>query len=156
MIRKSQGFRAIIAVAAVAASMLVTQVAFSSAAQARCAGDGVEVTSLLRVNLNTYVTERPIVGTCNSNNTYRAEIQSNRAGWRPSAWYQNNGAWTGHYGVTGGAWTELQYADNNSNSLIVLCADKDGVYWCGYLDQVAQSIGGPSFVAGFNRSNEGF
>jgi hypothetical protein len=96
-----------------------------------------------------------IAGTCNENDTYRSEFRSRRAGFRASVLIQNNGLWTTHAGGFNLAWTSMSYQDNNSNSLMVLCAD-DGTWWyCGYLNEVSISLGAPSTFNAW-RDNYGF
>lgn len=153
MFGKHKRLRAIVAVVALAASMILTQAAFSTAAQARCAGETVEVTSLLRIAGTTYVTEVPVSGTCQGNNTYQSEFRSNVPGWRASVLIQNNGIWARSSGGYNTAWAALSYADNNSNSLIVLCADDGTTYYCGYLDTATIS---DTWTYNYSRLNHGF
>jgi hypothetical protein len=154
MLFRNGRFRAIVAVAGLAASMFATQLSFSPAAQARCAGAANEVVSKLIVANVTYVTETPTAGTCNGSDYYSSDFRSLVAGWRASIRIQNNGLWTTHYGAYNTIPVHMSYEDDNSNSLIVLCADDGrGTWMCGYHDEVTISN---APTANFWRNNYGF
>jgi hypothetical protein len=155
MFSKSMRLRSIVAAAALVASMVATQVAFSPAAQARCNGSGAanEITSRLIVAGVTYVTEVPVAGTCNGNNLYRADFRANVAGWRATAYSQNNGNWSSSSGAYDTNWVSMTLTDNNSNALIMLCADDGTTWYCGYNTTAVVSTG-PSFT--FTATNTGF
>ncbi len=154
MISKRQGFRALVAVATLAASMFVTQAAFSTAAQAHCNG-GNEETVYLIVDSLTYASENPVDGTCNENNLYRSTFRSHRSGWRASVWIQNNGEWAAHYGGYNTTPVDLSYEDTNSYSLFVLCVNDLNDNWkCGVGTSSSNSVGGPDLDE-FDQ-NEGF
>ena len=98
---------------------------------ARCAGNGNRAVTNLIVNGVTYVTEIPD-STCNGNNQYSAQFLTPRSGWRASVFIQNDGVWVQY---AGGYDTQLHpygYNDNNSSSLISLCADNHSTWYCGW------------------------
>jgi hypothetical protein len=154
MLSKRKRVGAALAAMAFAASLALTQAVSSTPALARCAGENNVVESKLIVAGVTYVTETPTSSTCNGTVFYSSQFQSHVAGWRASIRIQNNGRWTGHYGGYNMTPIRLEYEDDNSNSLMVLCAD-DGTTWmCGYHTDVFVTVNGPSELAW--RTNYGF
>lgn len=104
---------------------------FNITPTARCAGNGNRAVSNLIVNGTTFVTEIPDA-TCNGNNQYSAQFLTPQGGWRATVWIQNNDVWVPY---PGGYDTQLHsyaYSDNNSSSLISLCADNHTTYFCGW------------------------
>lgn len=98
---------------------------------ARCAGNGNRAVSNLIVNGTTFVTEIPDA-TCNGNNQYSAQFLTPQPGWRATVWIQNNDVWVQYSGGYDTLAHNYSYTDNNSSSLISLCADNRTTYFCGW------------------------
>src|SRR5688572_14841628 len=71
---KARKVRVAVAMLGLVASMAVVQLAFPGAAQARCNG-GSGTTSTLIWGGDVVVSEQPLTGTCNGNNSYQGRFR---------------------------------------------------------------------------------
>jgi hypothetical protein len=135
---------------------LAQAVTLPSAAQARCAGVGVAVTSTLMFGSTLEVSETPASGTCNNNGTYQGSFRShNPTGARASVWIQNGGVWTGYLGNYDLNTYTYSFFDANSHSLMNICLDNGTTTWCGWGSNVA--VGGvPNYVHTYTGVVSGF
>lgn len=144
---KSRKLRAAVTTLGVVLATLAVQLAFPSAAQARCNGEDNAVTSKLIWGGEVIVSERPLAGTCNDNKTYQGRYR-NETGWFASVWIQNGGVWTVWAETrTTSEWKDYRYSDTNSHSYISLCASNvspfsnaRGIHRCGWGSSVTSYI----------------
>lgn len=140
----SRRFRALIATAAVLASVAVVQAVSAEAAHARCDGEDVHITSTVNSNGIPVAEETPIRPTCDGNGFYAFQFRSFAPGWRASVWRQDNsGGWHGYFGGYDLNLHSDHYTDSNSWANMHLCLDHiSGSNWyCGVRDQTVQGTG---------------
>jgi hypothetical protein len=119
----------------VPAMFLVQALTGPGVASAACFGSGTSNETVISLFSNTgqlLVNERPNAGTCNNNDlyggTFRNETGSSQ--WEAVVWIQNGGIWTPHSGGFNTAVHSYSFSDNNSHSLIEVCADNGSEDFC--------------------------
>jgi hypothetical protein len=147
-----------LAVASMLLSIFVVQATWQATAQARCRDTNAAIVSELKTPAGeVLVTEQPVVGTCDGNNTYRALVKGGRNGWYPTVWIQNDNVWSRAFtGTANETYKEYSYADNNSHSLMHFCLSTDtrlgyGTWICGWGTDYART-----FTHEYNGVNDGF
>ncbi|WP_238012399.1 hypothetical protein KZZ52_21690 [Dactylosporangium sp. AC04546] len=139
---RSRGLRAALATMSLAATMIVVQAGFAGTAHARCIDVNRPEVGRITVAGVTYATATPRTNTCNNNNTETTDFQANEPGWRATYRWQNNGLWSSSSGGYNQSVNTAVFSDNNSHSLVLLCADNEGTvpagtpptYYCGWYD----------------------
>lgn len=151
---KGTRIRALGAALGTLAATVLSVVVLPGVAHANCSGSTEKNGTLEMLGL-IWASEAPVSGTCNGNNYYQTWYRAEYPGWRVSVHISNDGRWEHHYGGYDTNWYYLDFADNNSHSLINICID-DGAadhWYCGWGDKVTT---GNAFSETPNHTMTGF
>lgn len=100
----------------------VDSLTFPDTAEARCAGNGNPVVSSFSYGGVVRVSEDPVTGTCNGNQTYTADLEDRRAdGNCVEVWFREPGNPSWYRppgGVTCGGTSRFEYGDLDGNSRV--------------------------------------
>ncbi|WP_117213890.1 hypothetical protein [Allorhizocola rhizosphaerae] len=144
MLKTSRRFRALVALAAMAASMFAAQLALPGTAHAYCAGEDNPVLLELVINGTVYASEEASSGWCNGNGngTYRGRFRSHVAGYKAFVYSNNGGNWTRFEGADDQSWMTWQIEDHdNAHTALTLCVQNKSTRWwtCGAGDDSRNS-----------------
>jgi hypothetical protein len=140
----------VLAVGLLAATLYtVDSLTFPDTAQARCAGNGNPIVSSFSYNGTVRVSEDPVTGTCNENQTYTAVLKDRADGNCALVrfWESSRGWYTA--AATCGQPVEFSYRDDNNNSRayeqFCIWDDNPPFVACGWGTQVGEQYYGVNY-----------